>query len=424
MSTGLLLIVIVVGAYLAAHFASEWMARRFLIVSGAEYLLLGVLLGPSVSGVIQVSTVGGFAPFLTLAFGWVGALIGSQFYVRDLIRVPTDHFRVATTGALLVLLVVTGVMGVALSWWLDAGWEEVVVPALVMGAVAVSSAPTAIAVASRRLQARGFLVRQLQVSPAVDAVVAVTAFGILLAVTHPSLPGGARTPTPTEWVVITLAIGVVSGWLFHLFVAGERKTDRLFVALSGALILSSGAAAYLRLSPLLPALLVGLVLVNTSAARDEIRDVLARLERPLYFVLLIFAGAAWQPEGAEWVPIAVLFLVARGFAKVGGAVLAARLHGQLAALGGRWGWGLLGHGGLAVAVALNYRMFDASVGADLVFTATLVSVLVTDLLSARLVQALVRAGPTPPTDPSAAQRAAEARPPRETPAAHSGDGRA
>jgi Kef-type K+ transport system membrane component KefB len=388
MSTGLILIVIVAGAYLAAHFASEWMARRFLIVSGAEYLLLGVLLGPSVSGVIQTSTVDGFAPFLTLAFGWIGALIGAQFYVRDLIRVPAHHFRIATTEAALVLVASTGLMAAALSLWVGADWTSVMIPAVTFGAVATASAPTAIAVASRRLRARGFLVRQLGVSPAMDAVVSVTAFGILLALTHEAPATDVRSPTPTEWVVITVAIGVASGWLFHLFVGGERESDRLFIALSGTLILSSGAAAYLRLSPLLPALLVGLVLVNTSPARNEIRDVLSRFERPLYFVLLIFAGAAWQPDDG-WIVFAVLFLVVRGFAKLGAAALAARLHGQLPTLGARWGWGLMGHGGLAVAVALNYRLFDPSPLAGLVFTATLVSVLVTDVLSAWMVHTLV-----------------------------------
>lgn len=393
MSTGLLLIVIVAGAYLAAHFASEWLARRFLIVSGAEYLLLGVLLGPEVSGVIQASTVDGFAPFLTLAFGWVGALIGAQFYVRDLMRVPAEHFRVAGTEATLVLFVTTGVMGAALSWWLDVSWVEVVVPAVAFGAIAVSSAPTAIAVVSRRMSARGFLIRQLQVSPAVDAAVAITAFGVLLAVAHAAPPGEVRPPTPTEWVVITLAIGFASGWLFHLFVGGERKIDRLFIALSGALILSSGVAAYLRLSPLLPALLIGFVLVNTSPGRDEIREVLSRVERPLYFVLLIFAGAAWQVGGTGWIVVTIVFLLVRAFAKIGGAALAGRLHHQLPSLGGRWGWGLMGHGGLAIAIALNYRLYDSSEVAALVFTATLASVLVTDVLSARMVQALVLAAP-------------------------------
>ena len=46
MSAGLVLI-LVVGAYVAAHLASEWLARRYLIVSGAEYLLLGIPARPA-----------------------------------------------------------------------------------------------------------------------------------------------------------------------------------------------------------------------------------------------------------------------------------------------------------------------------------------------------------------------------------------
>ena len=396
-------LLVVVGAYLAAHFASEWLARRFLIVSGAEYLLLGVLLGPEVTGVIRTSTVDGFAPFLTLAFGWVGALIGAQFYVRDLVRLPADHFRIAGTEAAVVLLVTAAVMGLASTWWLGVPWTEVLVPAAAFGAVAVSSTPTGIAVVSRRLSARGFLVRQLQVSPAIDACVAITSFGVLFAVMHTPPPGVTRPPTPTEWVVITLAIGVASGWLFHLFVGAERKSDRLFIALSGALILSSGVAAFLRLSPMLPALLIGFVLVNTSPARTEIREVLTRVERPLYFVLLIFAGAAWQVDGPGWLLVAAIFLVVRALTKVGAAALAARLHRHAPSLGTRWGWGLMGHGGLAVAIALNYRLYDSSEVAGMVFSATLVSVLVTDVLSARMVHSLVLSsgGGSSAPDPSA-----------------------
>jgi Kef-type K+ transport system membrane component KefB len=394
LSTSLLLLVIVVGGYLAAHSVSEWLARRFLIVSGAEYLLLGILLGPEVSGVIRASTVDGLAPFLTLAFGWVGALVGAQFDMRDIIRVRAEHFRVAATEATVVLLVTAGVMGGVAAWSLSLPWGEVAVPALAIGAIAVSSAPTAIAVVSRHLGARGFLVRQLQVSPAVDALVAIVAFGMLLAVTHPAPASQTtRPPTPTEWVVISLAVGVISGVLFHLFVGGERNVDRLFIAFSGALVLCSGVAAYLRLSPLLPALLIGFVLVNTSPARDELRELLTRIERPIYFVLLIFAGAAWQRDVQGWMPAAVLFVGVRVLAKTGAAVLAARLHGTLPYLGTRWGWGLVGHGGVAIAIALNYRLFDDSALASTVFTATLLSVLVTDLLSAWVVQSLVLDAP-------------------------------
>src|SRR5690606_26244948 len=155
--------------------------------------------------------------------------------------------------------------------------------------------------------------------------------------------------------------------------------------------LTSGAAAYMRLSPLLPAMLVGAVLVNTAHSSVEIRQVLARVERPLYFVLLIFAGAAWQPGGRGCLlPVAALVL-ARTVMEFGRARFAARWVGVLRRLGPAWGMGLLGHGGLAIAIALKGRLLVGSALSKVVFTAAIVSVLLSDVLSARVVRSLVRA---------------------------------
>jgi hypothetical protein len=389
MTAGLLLILIVAAAYLAAHVAMDWIGRRFLIVSGAEYLLLGILLGPQVSGAIRTSTVDEFAPVLTLALGWVGALVGAQFYVPDLLRLRSVAFKTAFLEALISLSVVAGLMGATFAWWFGLDTAGAAVPAIAVGAIAVASAPAGIAVVAQYLRARGPVVEQLHVATAVDAVVAVVAFGILLAVTHGAPSAEIRPPTPTEWVVISLGIGLVGGALFHLFVGQEQNVDRLFIALAGALILCSGAAAHLRLSPLLPAFLVGVVLVNTTSKRDALAQLLSRVERPLYFVLLIFAGAAWEPGTRAWVLPVAVFLVVRTFAKLGGARLAARANGVYHALGPHWGLGLIGHGGLAVAIALNYRLSDTSTLPNVVFTAALASVLLTDFFSARIVHAVV-----------------------------------
>ncbi len=385
MSSGLVLILIVVAAYLSAHVVLDWLARRYFVVSGAEYLLLGVLLGPQVSDVITASTVDRFAPFLTLAFGWIGALVGVQFFVPELLRLPAAAFRAAFAEATITLVVIGGVMAATLMWWFGLPRASVIEPAVALGAIGVASAPAGIALVARTLRDRVPVVRQLQITTGVDAVVAILAFGLLLSITRVE---GAPRPTATEWTVIAVGIGFVGGALFHLFLGSEKNIDRLFIALAGALILSSGAAAYLRLSPLLPTMLIGMVLVNTSATRTEIRDVLARVERPLYFVLLVFAGAAWQPGGA-WIVPAVVFLLLRPFAKVGAARLSARAAGILPAVGSGWGLGLLGHGGLALAIALNYRLYDDSPLAHVIFTTTIVSLLLTDLFSARVVKALV-----------------------------------
>ena len=139
----------------------------------------------------------GFAPFLTLAFGWVGALVAVQFHLSDLLRLPTAPFRVALRQALLATVAAAGAMAGIFVWGLGLDPGEATVPALAMGAIAVSSAPAGIAVVSRRVGNRGPLVRQLHVATAVDALVAIVVFGVLLSVAHSATSSWATSVMST-----------------------------------------------------------------------------------------------------------------------------------------------------------------------------------------------------------------------------------
>lgn len=394
MTSGLILVAVVAAGYLAARLAAGALARRFLIVSGAEYLILGVLLGPRVSGLISANVIDSFGPFITLAIGWMGAVIGSEFHLKRMLRFRGELYQVAFIEAVLVVAIVGGTMLAILTRLFDIPLTDAIAPAASLGAIAVTTSASGIALAARRLArdraARTPLLRQLQVTGGMDAAVGVLAFGIILCIVHVPPPGDIRPPTPTEWAVITIGIGVVGGILYHLFLGGERDPDRLFVALAGAITLASGTAAYARLSPLLPTMLIGAILANTARNRHEIGIVLHRVQHPLYLVLLIFAGAAWRVPGRLWVLPIAAFILIRLLAKIGSARVATRLSGMSGALGRDWGLALIGQGSLAAAIALNYRIFDDSDLSNVVFTAALVSVLATDLLSARFVRAVVR----------------------------------
>jgi Kef-type K+ transport system membrane component KefB len=384
-----LLLVLIVGiAYLATHVAFDWLARRFHLVSGAEYLVLGILLGPQVSGLLTAEVLDSFAPLITLSVGWIGAGVGLRLKVPTLVSIPGLHYRLAFGQALATLAVVTVAELYALQWLFDLPFKTALVPALALGAIAVSSTPFAADIVARSLKRDAPIFRLLETSALVDALVAILAIGILLCIERPFLAGHGRAYTPTEWVMITFGIGVIGGALFHLFLGGERHVDRLFVGLAGSLILASGAAAYLGLSPLLTAMIVGAMLVNTSRSREQIERVISHGQRPFYFVLLVFAGALWHPGATSWLPV-LLFLGVRAMSKVGGARLSARMAHVLPLVGRGWGWALFGQGGLALAIALDYLRHDAALFPDLVFTTAVVSVLLTDVLSARFARAVV-----------------------------------
>ena len=417
MSAALTLVLIVAVAYLATHFAFDWVARRLLIVSGAEYLLLGLLLGPQVSGVLDAETLASFAPFTTLALGWIGAIVGTQFFLPELVRMKGIVFRLAFVEALITLTFVAGLLTVAMAWLFGMTYGEAAIPGIALGAIAAVAAPTGIQVVASKIGRRTAVVHQLEVTTAIDAVVAITTIGILMSFQHPSPAGDVRALTTTEWVAISAGIGIVGGMLFHLFLGEERDEDRLFISLAGAIILSSGAAAYLDLSPIFPAMIVGAILVNTSENREQIERTLLAAERPFYFVLLIFAGAMWSPSLRAWILPVMLFLAARAAGKIGGARLATRLSDQREKLGLDWGRALLGQGGLAIAIGLDYLQHDRLPLVNIVFTASVASVLLTDLSSAHLVRSVVMpfvmrqmgperarstdGGPRPPAEPVA-----------------------
>jgi len=390
MSSGLILLFLVGFAFLATHVVSDWVAKRLVVVSGAEYLVVGLLLGPSVLGVLSEDRLDQFAPVTLLTLGFLGLALGMRLHLPKLIKVSGVTWRLSFAQSFLTLATVAATLVVLLMMRDNLTLAAALPPAIALGAIATVSLPAAVEVGARALGREGPTVQLLRTSALVDGLVGVCAFGMLLALDHAPVEGFTRTPTPVEWAVIATGIGVASGALFHLFIGDESSGDRTVIALIGATLLATGTSAHLDLSPLYSTTVMGVILVNTSRQRQLLLDILKRAERPLTYVLLVLAGAAWRPgaEIAVLVPI-VLFLLARWVGKVGGARLATRTTGALATHGPDWGRALLGQGSLGLALGYTWLRRDGAPLPDLVFSAAVAAMLLTDLSAARLVRSVL-----------------------------------
>jgi hypothetical protein len=294
------LAVLAVGYILAYHLFNR-LRDRYGYVGGAEYVLLGVLLGPHVTGLLDAGRVQDLTPIVSLAIGWLGMLLGTYFRLPALALLPPDQLRIAFAEAVTTFAAALGALLVLLRYLADYTWADASVQAVTLAAVATLSSPVAVDAFVERARVRSALLPVLQLTARVDALVGVVAFGLGLAVFHRGdVAAGIRPPTATEWAVINLAVGVASSVLFHLFL-GPRDTgskagadSRLFVALAGAIVVASGASYYLDLSPLYTNLVLGFVLANSGGAHRDVSRLLLATERPVYLALLVFAGAAWS----------------------------------------------------------------------------------------------------------------------------------
>ncbi|MFH1465303.1 MAG: hypothetical protein ABIO70_13030 [Pseudomonadota bacterium] len=408
MLTVLTLLALVVLATLIAHFVLGRLQARFLYTTGGEYILLGVLVGPQLPALVGAVGGGGvgwqglmgaevlrqLGPLVSLAIGWAGLLYGMQFDLRGVLNSKSGAISLSTVQGGVTFALVWGVARWVLSGtsFLGLAPAEASQAALFLGAAAAVSSPAAWDLVNRRFPGQGRHSALLKEGSNLDEILAVAVFGLVFCLYHPSAPAPlGRAPTPTEWYVVSVLLGVIMGVVFHFFLGDEDDENHLFLAFTGIIVFASGAAWALHLSPLLVSLVLGIVLSNTSRHARRALPVIRRTHQPMVILLLIFAGALWAPVPWPALVFAVLFVSLRALGKLAGGGLAALSLGP--GLRRDLGRGMLGHGEVALAMALNLRLVYQGPFVDWVYTAVLVSLVVNEIWSARLLKGfLIDAG--------------------------------
>jgi hypothetical protein len=403
MQTTLTALAVITVGYILAYLVFDRLRDRFGYIGGAEYVIIGFLLGPQVTGLLGAGQVQDLTPIVSLAIGWLGMLLGTYFRLPTMAVMEATHLQIAFAEALTTFGGALTALLALFHYVAGYAWPEAAVQAVTLAAVATLSSPAAVDAVSRKAGQASPIFPVLQLTARIDALVAVAAFGLILAIFHQGQVSlSVRPPTATEWAVINLGVGVASGVLFHLFLGPRghldevQESSRLFVALAGAIVVASGASYYLNLSPIYTNLILGFILANSGSAHRDVARLLLVTERPVYLALLIFAGAAWRPTSPELLFIAPLFVVIRLAARFLGGWVAGRQVAPTDLRNPRFSRALLAQGGIAVALAVNYTQVRPDLNADVILTATLVSVLLFEIVASREVgDVMVRTNEVP-----------------------------
>jgi hypothetical protein len=385
--TGVVRVLVALGAiWLVAHTVVDRLQRRFLFGSGFEYILLGVLFGPAVPQVGVFSDLASLAPLIALVTGWIGLVYGTELDLRRLMSqgdvARLVGFEAVGTG-LSVMFAAHAFFRVAFPGepgpdaWMSAG---------VMGCAAAAGSSSAVDLVARRYGVKGHVLDLLRREARLSDLVALIAFGLLFCVFHQGGTMTSRPLTPTEWGAITVALGVALGGLFTVFLGGDDSPNGRFLALVGIVTFASGAAFFLHLAALLVCVLVGVVLANVERDRKDLRDTFARTSRPMSLILLVFAGALWEPPAVlPAIAAAVGLVLMRLVTKLAGGYVASvgtDLRGDLAR-------GLLAQGDVAIAMVVAYRLVYSGPTVDVACTAILASVIVYELAAPRALKGLL-----------------------------------
>lgn len=379
------LLVLLALAYLGGHPRVRRLERTLgisqVVTAGFPFVALGLIARLPSVGVLDDRVLAEVTPLLQLGLGWVGFLTGYQFEVRSLDEFPrgTAAFVSAMTSVPF-LIVVVACGGLLLAFgqpWQDAVFLR---DAIVLGTAATITAPIANALARERGVAPGTQAVLTRLG-LLDDIAGVVGLLFLGAYFRPAATDIAWALPGTAWLFVTLGLGASVGIVIYLVLRRPATNVEQIALVVGSIAFSAGLAGFLRLSPVVVCFLAGLLIGNLPGDyRPNVKKVLRLLERPVYLVFLVFAGALWNVGDWRGWALVPVFVAARLAGRALGLRAAERTEGASELAHGRSGVVAAPMGALSIAIVISFQELFAGRAVPWIVTAVIGGAIVTEVV--------------------------------------------
>ena len=353
--------------------------------TGAEFIIIGLLLGSDFLNVIDDATLGLLRPFVCVILGWVGFLFGLQFDRQTVKNLPSGFVAMSAIEGAITLAAVLPVAWYLLMKNTNATPEVIAVAAVALAASAACTGLTALALVEKRGQpGTRPTMTLLRSTSSLDPAVGVIAAGVGLSLfaVHPF--DAVSFPMTLQWLVISVCLGSVTAWIFVSLSLTRTSQAELTVYLLGIIALAGGVAFALHLSALFVSFVCGLVVANLThvgSIRGRVMTIVAHGDRFLYLLLLVLAGAYWELPDIRVVFAALIYVGVRLLGKVSGGYLSTRRLARHHAVPPLIGLGLVSQGGMGLAIIVELRYVVDQPLIEVVTSVAIMAIIINELLA-------------------------------------------
>lgn len=233
--------------------------NTFIAVWGS--VVLGAILGPTVTGVIPAAPLNNAKPLAVLGLGWIGVMVGSQARRGLLALVPRRIWMIVAVDLCVTAAVIAPLAFLGLKLWFDGmpGAELAALSALFAAASLGWAMETRSARAASTPEAHRLAIA-IRASGGLLAIASIIVVGLTSIATN-----SENAPSKAIATATLVVVAITSAMLlkFAISITSGRRGDQLAVFL-GAVGLTAGTAAEIGISPLLAALLAGVAIANMS----------------------------------------------------------------------------------------------------------------------------------------------------------------
>ncbi len=325
------------------------LAKLVKLPNVTGYLVAGLLVGPSVLGVIPETALSGFDIISEVALGFIAFSIGSEFKLSYFKKVGIAPVIIAILEAMLAVVAV--VIGLLIAGF-DLSFS------LVLGSIAAATAPAATIMVIKQYKAKGPLTETLMSVVALDDAVALMAFGFAVTAAKAMNSTGDTNLvmsilSPFIEIFGSVLLGFALGVLFMLPLKFFRSSSNRLIITIGMVFLATGLSNLLGLSALLCCMSMGAMLVNVSNSSSELMKLSDNITPPIFLLFFVVSGAELNLGVIPSIGlVGVLYILLRVVGKISGAWLGAKLTKAPKEVCKYLGYTLVPQAGVAIGLTL------------------------------------------------------------------------
>jgi Kef-type K+ transport system membrane component KefB len=343
------------GLILLLALAAGHLVKFVRIPEVTGYIVAGIVLGPSMLGWVSTRNLAALEILSEVALGLILFSVGTVFELSRFRRVGRQVLQLTLyESALAALLVTVGMLLLGLSWQ----------AALLLGAIAVATAPASTLMVIREVDSEGPLTDSVLAIIALNNIYCIVAYSLAAAAIDlsSSLGGSAgllntlyQALYPLVWQLFgSVALGYLVGLLLARWSSTITETGETLILLGGSILFCVGVARVLDLSPLIASMAVGATMVNLSRRSQPLFETLSEADPPFYAIFFVLAGADLDVSRVGSLGLAgTVYLLGRALGKFLGAQIGARRLGMAASVQSYLGLTLLAQAGLAVGLTIS-----------------------------------------------------------------------
>ena len=312
------------------------------------YIFTGVILGPDVLGVVNLTDVE-IETMTNIALGFVAFIIGGELTVSLLRRM----------GRSIIAIIIGESIGAFFVVFLGVYLLTNNIPlSIVFAAMAPASAPAGTVAVIHEYKAKGKLTNAILAVVGFDDGLAILIYAFSIAIVGVVLSGVFSVTNmvfePLRDIGGAILLGCGVGLVFAIVFKRLIEREELIALSLTAIFLTAGLSVLLDVSLILSCMCLGMIIINLYPQDNKpVFDHVKSISLPVYILFFVIAGINLHLELLVSIgAIGIVYVICRSIGLIGGSYFAALVSKADPIIRNNIGLGILSQAGVAIGLSL------------------------------------------------------------------------